>query len=136
MTEEKRKLVIQLLAFGRNQEEIAAALGITGPTLRKNYFRELKAKDEARARVEARLLTALMEQVDSGNVSAIDKYFKRLERADQRALAEMVANRGSSSEGKSVSAAKSAPLGKKEEAKRAAGEYSGIFAPPDAPTMQ
>ncbi len=126
-TEEKRKLVMQLLAFDWSLEKIAAALSITPPTLRKNYFRELKAKAEARARVEAKCINALMGQVDAGNVSAIDKYFKRLEKHDQKATAERVANRGQQS-GKR-------PLGKKEARKQAANELTGRFAPPQAPSL-
>ena len=82
VTEEKRNIVMQLCAFDWSLERIAAALSITPPTLRKNYFRELKAKAEARARVEAKLLAALMAEADKGNVAAIDKYFKRLDKHD------------------------------------------------------
>lgn len=125
-TDEKRKIVIQLLAFGWTLEKIAAALSITPPTLRKNYFRELKAREEARARVEAACVNALMKQVDAGNVSAIDKMFKRLDKTDQAMMADRVANRGGA-----VSAAPK--LGKKEARKQAAGEITGKYAPPAAP---
>ncbi|WP_428526033.1 helix-turn-helix domain-containing protein [Roseibium sp.] len=139
-TEEKRKLVIQLCAFQWPVDKIAAALGITAPTLRKNYFRELKAKAEARCRVEAKLLSALMGEVEKGNVSAIDKYMKRLERHDRLIAAEAIANRGQAAGvlaagAQSVGAA-GGKLGKKEAARRAAGDYTGIFAPPDGPVLQ
>lgn len=81
-TDENRRKVVVLMAFDKNEEQIAAALGITPPTLRKHYFRELRAKLEARLRLEGKLLAALMAEVDSGNVSAIDKVFKRLDRHD------------------------------------------------------
>jgi len=80
--DEKRRLVIQLLAFDWSPERISAALSITPPTLRKHYFRELRVKAEARSRVEARLLGALMAEAEAGNVTAIDKYFKRFDRFD------------------------------------------------------
>lgn len=81
-TDEKRRLVIQLLAFDWSPERISAALCITPPTLRKHYFRQLAAKAEARSRVEGRLLAALMAEAEAGNVAAIDKYFKRFDRHD------------------------------------------------------
>lgn len=73
---------MMLAAFDKNEEQIAAALSITAPTLRKHYFRELKARLEARHRLEGKLLGALAKEVDAGNVSAIDKLFKRLDRHD------------------------------------------------------
>lgn len=126
-TDEKRRLVKQLLAFGWTLEKIAAVLSITPPTLRKNYFRELKARADARAQVEAKLLDALMAQVDAGNVSAIDKYFKLLERHDLKNLAEHFTQRG-----KTPAAPK---LGKKEQQREAAEQVEGKYAPPAAPRM-
>lgn len=70
------------MAFDKNEEQIAAALGISPPTLRKHYFRELRAKLEARQRLEGKLLASLIGEVDKGNVSAVDKLFKRLDRHD------------------------------------------------------
>jgi hypothetical protein len=71
-----------LAAFDKNEEQIAAALSITPPTLRKHYFRELRSRLEARQRLEGKLLSALVKEVDAGNVSAVDKLFKRLDRHD------------------------------------------------------
>jgi hypothetical protein len=126
-TDEKRNQVIMLQAFGWSLEKIAAALSISPPTLRKNYFRELKARLESRARVEARLITKLMAQVEAENVSAIDKAFKRLEKADLAALGEQVANRGKTDKAK--------PVGKKDQAQQAAKEVAGKYAPPAAPRL-
>lgn len=126
-TEEKRRLIIVLLAFDWSMEKIAAALNCTPPTLRKHYFRELRHREEARARVEAKLLGKLMAGAEDGKDGAIEKLFKRLEKGDQKQLADRVANRGSVS---------SAPkLGKKEARKKAAGEVTGKFAPPAAPEL-
>ena len=126
-TAEKRKIVMMLLAFEWSQERIAAALSITPPTLRKNYFRELKFREEARARVEAKLLDALMIEVEAGNVSAIDKFLKRLDKHDLAALADRVGNRAREK--------KQPKLGKKEQQREAAGQISGKFAPPPAPRL-
>jgi len=123
VTDEKRKLVIMLQAFDWSTERIAAALSITAPTLRKNYFRELRVRAEARARTEAMLIGALAREAAAGNVSAIDKYFKRLDRHDLAQLADDVANRGS----------KAPRPGKKEQAQQAAVDVGGKYAPPKAP---
>ncbi len=124
-SDEKRRLVIQLLAFDWSPERISAALSITPPTLRKHYFRELKVKVEARARVEARLLASLMTEAEAGNVSAIEKYFKRLDKSDLARLAARVASQPDNS-----SADKE---GKKEARKKAAAEVDGIYAPRSGP---
>ncbi|TXC73955.1 hypothetical protein FSZ31_04335 [Sphingorhabdus soli] len=81
-SDENRQKVILLAAFDKNEEQIAAALSITPPTLRKHYFRELKFRLESRQRLEGKLLLALVQQVEAGNVSAIDKLWKRLDRHD------------------------------------------------------
>ena len=47
-TEENRQKVRLLLAFDWTNQRIARALRITGKTLRKHYFRELRQRDEAR----------------------------------------------------------------------------------------
>lgn len=126
-TDEKRKLVIQLQAFGWTMEKIAMALSITPPTLRKNYFRELKKRFESKAIVEAAVLNALMKQVEAGNVSAIDKYLKRLDKKDREDLAERVANRSI--------ATRSPKVGKKEQRLEAAKAVDGKFAPPPPPEL-
>ncbi|MFZ3483900.1 hypothetical protein [Sphingomonas sp. 3-13AW] len=81
-TDENRRKVILLAAFDKNEAQIAAALGISEPTLKKHYFRELRSRLEARLRLEGKLLSAMAREVDAGNVSAMDKLFKRLDRHD------------------------------------------------------
>lgn len=116
-----------LAAFDRNEDQIAAALSISAPTLKKHYFRELRARLEARQRVEAKLLVKLLDEADKGNVSAIDKLWKRLDRHDLQLL------------GGQVKKPKAPKLGKKEERLQAAkgaaegsswGELVGQSAPP------
>lgn len=129
VTDEKRRLVIQLQAFGWTMEKIAAALSITPPTLRKNYFRELRAKAESRARVEAKLLGELMKLAEAGNVQAISKYFGRLEKYDQRELGERVANAGF----ENGHQANGASQGKKAKRQQAANGVTGKYAVPVGP---
>lgn len=124
VTDEKRKVVIQLAAFDYSVEEIAAALGITKPTLRKYYFFELKKKDDARLIVKAKALAHLMEQVEAGNVSAISKYLDRLDKHERRILAEQMA---------SSKPEKKGYVGKKQQAKDDAARENGKYAPPSAP---
>lgn len=127
VTLENRRKVMVLAAFDRNEEQIAAALSITPPTLRKHYFRELRSRLEARHRLEGKLLAALVSEVDKGNVSAIDKLFKRLDKHDLATLSDRVQSRGKG-EAKQK-------LGKKEQQKEAAGQVRGKFAPPEAPKL-
>ncbi|QMV00153.1 hypothetical protein GHV40_01020 [Devosia sp. D6-9] len=126
VTDEKRRLVMQLQAFDWSDTKIAAALSITPPTLRKHYFRELKAKAEARARVEGKLLASLMDQAEAGNVTAIDKYFKRLDRHDLKRLAE---------EQQQSAPADRTKMGKKQQQLEAAHDVRGKFAPPSPPRL-
>lgn len=124
-TDEKRRLVKTLLAFGKSLEEIGAALNCTPPTVKKHYFRELKFREEARARVEAKLIASLMAEVDKGNVSAIAKMFERLEKHDQKVLAASYQHtKRDKPEQK---------LGKKEQAAAAAEQVGGKFATPTGP---
>lgn len=80
--DKKRSKVMLLMVLGRTEDDIAAVLGITGKTLRKHYSRELKTRDHARLRLDAELLAQLAGEAAKGNVSAIDKLFKRLDRHD------------------------------------------------------
>jgi hypothetical protein len=76
-TAQNRNKVILLLAQGWTDPRIAGALGITTPTLRKYYFRELRARAIARDRVEAIGLLTLWEQARAGAVAAMKEFFRR-----------------------------------------------------------
>jgi hypothetical protein len=76
-TEQNRNKVILLLAQGWTDKRIAGALGISEPTLRKHYFRELKVRDIARDRVEAIGMLTLWEQAKGGNTAAMKEFFRR-----------------------------------------------------------
>lgn len=104
-THENRRKVMVLAAFDRNEEQIAAALSISVPTLKKHYFRELRSRLEARQRVEGKLLLRLIDEADKGNVTAIDKLYKRLDRHDMMVPGRL----------HQAKAAKPPKLGKKEQ---------------------
>lgn len=70
-TQKNRNKVMMLLAMGWSNVRIAAALAITPPTLRKNYFRELKVREEALHRMKAAHMEMLWDQAKAGNVSAM-----------------------------------------------------------------
>jgi len=106
VTEEKRRIVIALLAFGKDETTVAASLGITPPTLRKHYFRELRCRGDARARLDAKLLATALAQVEAGNTSAMALLWKRLDRHDLSRAGMAVP--------------KAPKLGKKEQQRRAA----------------
>lgn len=131
VTLENRRKVMVLAAFDKNEDQIAAALSISTPTLKKHYFRELRSRLEARQKLEGKLLSALLSEVDKGNVSAIDKVFKRLDKHDMALLAMRVADRGGDRERGQSAPAK----GKKEKARDAAQQVGGKFAPPPAPRL-
>lgn len=76
-TQQNRNKIILLLAQGWVNARIASALGITEPTLRKHYFRELRLRDAARDRVEAIGLLTLWDQARSGNTAAMKEFFRR-----------------------------------------------------------
>jgi hypothetical protein len=82
VTAKNRNKVMVLLAFGWSTDRIANALSITAPTLRKNYFRELKVRDHARDRVTGNLAEMLWEFAKAGNVAAAKEFHKMLDRSD------------------------------------------------------
>jgi hypothetical protein len=115
-TDKNRNKVMMLLALGWNNERIARALSITPPTLRKNYFRELKVREEARDRLDATLASMLWMSASEGNVAAMKEFRKLVERND---LTLGIGERAFQDKRKGK-AAKEPKLGKKEEADVAA----------------
>jgi hypothetical protein len=128
VTVENRQKVMVLAGLGMEAADIALAIGITMPTLRKHYFRELRCLDAARLRLKSKAAMALVRKVEAGDTSAIALLFKRLDKQDLATLAAAVAGRG-------ADAKPAAPKGKKAAMKEAAGKVKGIFAPPDAPRL-
>ncbi|QXZ79651.1 hypothetical protein [Rhizobium sp. L51/94] len=102
--------VILLMAIGRKDYEIALALGISEPTLRKNYREQLRSREEAKFKLEASRLLKLYEQVEEGNVAAIKEMGKVQERA------EIDSGPYAQRQAKVTKAEKPAKIGKKEQA--------------------
>jgi hypothetical protein len=112
-TQENRNKVSMLLAMGRSNERIANALNVTLPTLRKHYFSELKFRDTARDRLDARLAMTLWGQFQGGNTGAGREFIRLLERNDMA-----FGQRGAPAP--AVEVEKAEKLGKKERADREA----------------
>lgn len=114
-TQPNRDKVMLLLAFGWNNERIAKALGITPPTLRKNYRQQLRFREEMRDRLNASLAARLWQEVQAGNVAAMKEFRKLLERNDLMLF-------GQTARPEEAKAAKTPALGKKEQALQDARE--------------
>ena len=92
-TAENLEKAMLLYATGRTDAEVAAAIGITPPTLRRHYFSspELKRlRRAARMVVEGKVLHALAKAVEQGKTAAIDKMLKRLDKAALGVVAPVV----------------------------------------------
>lgn len=108
VTEEKRLRVSVLAAHGMTHDDIAAAMGISAPTLRKNYLRELRG---GLAQKRAELLVLKWKAAAGGNVSAMKEVQKDFEKADM--YRGHIANHTGKPAEKPVKPPK---LGKKEQA--------------------
>ncbi len=112
-SEQNRRKVNMLLALGWSNKRIAAALFVTLPTLRKHYFSELKYRDVARDRLDARLALMLWEGAEKGLIGSQREFLKLLDRND------LMNPRGTKSQAK-AKPPKLAAIGKKEAALQAA----------------
>ncbi|WP_368517471.1 hypothetical protein [Rhizobium sp.] len=83
VTEKNRNRVKMLVALGWANPRIANALAVSLPTLRKNYFHELKGRDASRDQLEARRLELAWELAEKGNVGAFKEFGRLLERNDR-----------------------------------------------------
>lgn len=114
-TTENRNKVMVLLALGWANERIAKAIGITRPTLRKNYLRELKFRDEARDRVDGNLAMMLWNSARSGNVAAMKEFRKFMDKNDlMRGQADFYGQQPGKTE--EAEPERKKKLGKKEQA--------------------
>lgn len=109
ITRQTREKVKVLKALGMTQADIATAIGCSVPTLTHYFFRELK---EATGEIKARVIQALMDKVDDGNVAAIKAALQLL---DIGAL-DPQASRQAPKPAAEADAPKTEPLGKKEQA--------------------
>lgn len=78
-----RNRVSMLVALGWTNPRIAAALGVTLPTLHKYYFYELRQREVARDRLDMRRLELAWELAEAGNVGAFKEFGKLVERNDR-----------------------------------------------------
>ena len=86
VTDEKRNRVMVLQALGWANARIARSLSITLPTLKKHYFRELRAREEARDRLEAERLAMVHSAAREGNVAAMKEWNRIVERETLSAM--------------------------------------------------
>ena len=133
-TAANRDKVNLLLAFGWGNERIANAIGISEPTLRRSYKRELKIRLLMRDRLDARLAEKLMAGVNEGNVGAIKEFRKLLEHNDRMTAEASFKSRAAH---RSEPAAKDEKLGKKAQriANAEARTSEGRYAVPSAPRL-
>ncbi|WP_210265232.1 hypothetical protein [Ensifer canadensis] len=97
-----------LVALGWTNPRVAAALGVTLPTLHKHYFYELRQREVARDRLDMRRLELAWELAESGNVGAFKEFGKLVERNDR-----MEAEREFSATARADQPVKTERLGKK-----------------------
>jgi hypothetical protein len=117
-TTENRNKVKLLLALNWTNERIAAALCISQPTLRSNYFQELKLRDIQRDRLDARRFELAMREANKGNVAALKELGKMIEAEDRKKAVRDFDRTGDEE------VLKPAKIGKKEAA-RLAAEQAG-----------
>ncbi|MEC9433884.1 MAG: hypothetical protein VYD87_13355 [Pseudomonadota bacterium] len=111
--QKNRNKVIMLLALGWSNQRIAGALHISLPTLRRYYFSELKARDVQRDRLDAWRFEVVAEKAATGDIPAMKELGRLIDRNDRALAAARVADEPQAE-----------PLGKKEEARRAATDLS------------
>jgi len=78
-TEDSRLVVKVMAAVNKRHSEIAEALGISEPTLRKGYKAELAG---GRAQIRAEVLFLMMREAKAGNVSAMNLILRQFDKAD------------------------------------------------------
>lgn len=132
-----RNKIMVLLALGWDEPKIAGAIGITRPTLRKHYFRELKVRDEARARLEGSAVVAQAAKAVAGDTQAFRELQRLFGKADL-AAAQAAYPKGEApvAEGQARPKGAAVPrVGVKEQRRQAAREVSGVYATPAPPKL-
>jgi hypothetical protein len=125
-TVETTRRVVSLLALNHSAKEVAVAIGVSVPTLRKKYFSDPRIR-AARLVLKGELMAALVKSaVDGGNVSANDKLWKRIEKAALKELGTEAAHGANRPP-------KAPKLGKKDQAAKAAKDVRGRYGRRSAP---
>jgi predicted transcriptional regulator len=114
-TDENRNKIMMMLVFGKTNAEIAKALGLSQPTLRKHYLQQLSQRKVARLQLDMQLWAALYEKAVAGDVGANKELAKRVDRHD---IAELASSFGADTSRRRETAPKQEKLGKKEQALR------------------
>jgi len=116
-----------LLAFvlGRSVAEAAKLIGVSEPTFRKVYFKEVALREQARAKMELRQLERLNRLAEDGNVSADKEFGKLLDKIRVREAGQSMA---------APKPTKAEKRGKKELQREAASQVRGLYEPIAAPT--
>jgi hypothetical protein len=115
--------ICNLFACGYTVEMVAKVVGLSQPTLRKVYFSEVAEREVMAIKVKADQLARLTEQAIGGNVAAEKALAGMIQAEQQRLLGDRVRDRGQ----------RTPPQGKKEQARDAAHNVKGRFAPREAP---
>jgi AraC-like DNA-binding protein len=118
--------VAVLRASGLTVEKIALRVGLSEPTLRKYYLREL---EDGPAFAQAVLNEAMWAKALAGNVGAARYIREEFGKGDAKAADQRVADRADRAVGIEP------VLGKKAERQAAAGRVTGRFATPSAPQL-
>lgn len=125
-TPENAKRVSMLFAMGRDVADVALAMGISQPTLRKHYFSEVEQRKALLDRLEADQLAKLFDQSANGSTAATKALLDRCDDARAaRFAAAVIKDRRP--------ADKPVAKGKKEQQREAAGSVAGRFGPREAP---
>lgn len=129
-TDRNAQKVALLFALGHEVKDVAAALGITQPTLRKHYFSEVQQREAMRLKLKAEVMAGLFDQAKAGNVGAMKKLLDQVEKGELLALSSAVKNRKTPDAPKP----RTVPVGKKQELQLAAEGVTGIYEPRPAPS--
>lgn len=92
-TAENLEIAMLMYATGRTDPEVASAIGLSVPTLRRHYFASTelrRLRRSARMVVEGQALLALAKAIEGGKVAAIDKMLKRLDKSALGVVAPVV----------------------------------------------
>lgn len=109
-----------LLALGWSNERIAHAIGISLPTLRKNYFQVLKVRQRQRDMLDAARAMKLWDLSMGGNVGAIKEFGRLMERNDAMLAEQSFRNDDRPSAPTAPNVERADRMGKKEQAQIAA----------------
>jgi hypothetical protein len=129
-TAENLEKAVLLYALGRKDAEVASAVGISIPTLKRHYFSSpdlQRVRRSARMFFEGELLARLNRDSLAGKTGATEKLLKRLDKAGLGLVDQRIKDRGKTE--------KQPAPGKKEAQQRLAQKVEGRFAPRTAPSL-